>query len=446
MGDFKKSTFSRTAKLIGMAGKLAQHEVTQRIRSSLQSQIEANAPEMLKTRIAQAKVLTENLSQLKGAAMKAGQLLSMDSSDLLPPEAIEVLSQLQNMADPLKFQDVQPVIQKDLGGAKFNELHIDEQPFAAASLGQVHKGLLNGEHVAVKIQYPGVRESIDADLKILKKMVTMFLTVSNKQIPIEGLFLEFGKLLKQEADYEQEKKFLNSYRKLVGKSSLQDHLIVPLTYDDYCSSRVLTMSFEEGLGLNQWLSKKPSIQDREKVARWVLDLYCHEFYKWGLVQTDPNYGNFLIQEAPLKMVLLDFGSTQSFEQKFVEDYKKVLLSFYSLDAAAMIEASENFKLIDPRESDSVKQLYADFMRLSIQPFMAEMQPFDFADADYGKALQLAARRFTLALKYSPPPQHIIFLHRKLGGLFNLLRKMEIKMDITPYWKRLVETKYTGSEF
>lgn len=443
MSDFKKSTFSRTAKLIGMASKLAQHEVTQRIKSTLQTQLENNAPELLKTRIAQAKVLTENLSQLKGAAMKAGQLLSMDSSDLLPPEAIEVLSQLQNMADPLKFEDVQPVVKKDLGHEKFKEMQIEQTPFAAASLGQVHKGQLQGENIAVKIQYPGVRESIDADLKILKKMVTLFLTVSNKKIPIDGLFDEFNKLLKQEADYDQERVFLETYRKLVGKSSLQDHLIVPRTFEDYSSSRVLTMSFENGIGLNQWLSQKPSLADREKIARWVLDLYCHEFYRWGLVQTDPNYGNFLIQENPLKLVLLDFGSTQKFEQKFVEDYKQVLLSFYSMDDKAMIEASEKFNLIDPRESEAVKLLYADFMRLSIQPFMAKMQPFDFADSDYGKALQLAARRFTLALKYSPPPQHIIFLHRKLGGLFNLLRKMEIKMDITPYWQRLMETKFTG---
>jgi aarF domain-containing kinase len=375
--------------------------------------------------------------------MKAGQLLSMDSSDLLPPEAIEVLSQLQNMADPLKFEDVQPVVQADLGQDKFEDLNLNNKPFAAASLGQVHKGLLQGQQVAVKIQYPGVRESIDADLKILKKMVSMFLTVSNKKIPLDALFEEFKRLLKQEADYVQENGFLNRYRKLVGSSSLQDQLIVPRTFDDYCSSRVLTMSFEDGLSLNQWLLTKPSLQDREKVGRWILDLYCHEFYRWGMVQTDPNYGNFLIQKDPLKMVLLDFGSTQIFEKKFVEDYKKVLLAFYSLDEKAMIEASENFNLLDPRESDTVKKYYADFMRLSIQPFMAEMQPFDFANADYGKALQDAGKRFTLSLKYSPPPHHIIFLHRKLGGLFNLLRKMEVRMDITPYWQKLIETEFAG---
>lgn len=445
MSNFKKSTFSRTTQLLGMASKIAQHEVTQRIKNSLATQIEAKAPAMLKTRIAQAKVLTENLSQLKGAAMKAGQLLSLDSSDLLPPEALEVLSQLQNMADPLKFEDVQPVVQSELGQKKFEDLKINPQPFAAASLGQVHKGNLNGAPVAIKIQYPGVRESIDADLKILKKMVSMFLTVSNKKIPLDSLFEEFKRLLKQEADYVQERDFLNRYRKLVGKSSLKDHLVVPRTYDDYCSPRVLTMSLEDGLSLNQWLQTQPSLNDRENVGRWILDLYCHEFYQWGMVQTDPNYGNFLIQQNPLKIVLLDFGSTQIFEKKFVEDYKKVLLAFYSLDAKAMIEASENFNLLDPRESESVKQNYADFMRLSIQPFMAEMQPFDFANADYGKALQDAGKKFTLSLKYSPPPHHIIFLHRKLGGLFNLLRKMEVKIDITPYWQKLIETEFTGPD-
>ncbi|MCB0407656.1 MAG: hypothetical protein KDD34_05580, partial [Bdellovibrionales bacterium] len=196
----KKSILGRSSKLIGMAAKLAQSELGHKVKSKLKNRIEDLAPELLATRIKQAQILTENLSQLKGAAMKAGQLLSLDSSDLLPPEVIEILSKLQGKADPINFQELDEILREDLKPEFYGSLQdVDTQAYAAASIGQVHLAHYKNQQIALKIQYPGVAKSIDSDLKILKKVVQSLLVIGGKKMNVEELFDELALILHQEA-------------------------------------------------------------------------------------------------------------------------------------------------------------------------------------------------------------------------------------------------------
>lgn len=438
MSNFKKSVLSRSVKLFSTASKIAGHELTQKLKESVSQSFEDYAPERLKVRVQQAKILAESLSQLKGAAMKVGQLLSLDSSDLLPPEVIEVLSQLQNKAEPTSFKEIEPVLKRDLSPEAIKELHIEPIAFSAASIGQVHIAYRNSQKIALKVQYPGVRESVSSDLSIVRKAASAFMAFSGKKMDLEPLFKEFENVLLQETDYVRERQLMSEYRQKVLGSSQKDNYIIPTAYDDICSENILAMTFEDGIPLKQWIDSHPPQNQRKHIAHLILDLYCQEFFDWGLVQTDPNYGNFLVRNDS-QLVLLDFGSTQTYQPSFIQDYCSVLLAMNSGDPRAIIEQSIKFQLLDPREDAIAKEKYVEFMKLSLEPFSAHLQPFNFADKDYAERTLTVGRSFSNSLKYSAPPKHILLLHRKLGGIFNIIRRMDVALDLTPYWQRMLGT-------
>lgn len=438
MSNFKKSVFSRSAKLFSTASKIAGHELTQKFKETVSQNFEDYAPERLKVRVQQAKILAESLSQLKGAAMKVGQLLSLDSSDILPPEVIEVLSQLQNKAEPTAFKDIEPVIKRDLPPEKLKDLQIEPVAFSAASIGQVHIAYRNSQKIALKVQYPGVRESVASDLSIVRKAASAFMAFSGKKMDLNPLFQEFESVLLQETDYIRERQLMAEYRQKVLESSQQQHYVIPMAYDDISSQNILAMTFEEGVPLKEWIDSNPTSDQKKHMAHLILDLYCQEFFEWGLVQTDPNYGNFLVRNDS-QLVLLDFGSTQTYEPSFVQDYCSVLLAMNSGDPQAIIEESIKFQLLDPREDETAKKNYVEFMKLSLEPFSAHLQPFHFADKDYAERTLKVGRSFSNSLKYSAPPKHILLLHRKLGGIFNIIRRMDVALDLTPYWEKMLGT-------
>ena len=430
----KSGIWSRSSRLLGMAAKVARHEMGHGLRKRFIASAEKLAGDELKTRIAQAKVLTENLSQLKGAAMKVGQLLSIDGGELLPEEATAVLSKLQGEAEPVSFDVMHRVLLEDLGEDRIGALQ-QLQPMAAASasIGQVHRAHIGGAPVAVKIQYPGIAESIDSDIKMLETLADSWLTLTRSRIDVEETFEEMRLLLHHEADYERERRLLEAYRM---RLSDDDRFVVPATHPDHCSKRVLTMSWENGVALKDWMAANPAPAERRRFAEAILALYCGEFFEWGLVQTDPNHGNFLMRSDG-RIVLLDFGATLEYDAQFRDEYRHLLRMIATKDAAATVQAGIDFGILDPREPAEPRQLFAEMLFSAMEPFEPHMQPFVFRDPDYAARARDVGTRFTRSLKYSPPPRKLLFLHRKLGGVFQLLRKLDVELDLAPYWLRMV---------
>ncbi len=427
---------ARSIKLLGLAAQIGRYEIAQNLKDQFVRGVDDVTSGRLKTRIEQAKLIAENLSQLKGAAMKAGQLLSMDVSDFFPAEAVEILSKLQGKAEPIDWAIVREVLVEDLGEEKIADFqNLSIVPAASASIGQVHRAKLNGREVAIKIQYPGIADSIDSDLKLLKTLAQSLFSISGRSgIELTETFEELSLVLHQEANYELERKHMTEYRALLSGVS---GFIVPEAIDEYSTKRVLTMTWEDGINLNDWLKTEPPLEQRNDIGKRLLDLYCREFFEWGLVQTDPNYGNFLIRPKTLDLIVLDFGATLRYTPEFQKGYVNLLKKIGTKNPQEIIQASIDFKLIDARENDEARDLLAQMMISSLEPFGENNQPFDFKNLEYVKRQRVLVQAFTQSLRYSPPPKKILFLHRKLGGIFSFLKKLEAEIDVSPYWHQML---------
>ncbi len=422
--------FSRSVQLFSMAGRVAAKELGTRI---LPGDVQKKLQQKVETRIEQARVIAESLSHLKGAAMKAGQLLSLDTTDFLPPEAVEILSRLQAQATPARTDELQGVLTHELGPEKIARIrNFSPNPVASASIGQVHSAEIDGQRVAIKIQYPGVSESIDSDLAILRKLAGGFVTLSGKKFSLDELFAEIRGVLIQEVDYENERANLDRYRDQLASSV---HYVVPRSFAEFSTRRVLTMSFEDGAPIITWAQNPHTgLQDRTHIARLMLDLFCLEFCDWGMVQTDPNFANYLVRDN--KLVCLDFGATLVYSPEFRRGYAHLLRSIASNDTETIFRNAVEFGLLDPRESFDAQEAFKDMLQVAMEPFRPDHQPFRFSDPEYEKRTVKANRRFVRQLIYSPPPRKIMFLHRKLGGMFSLMKRLGAEFDLLPYWQKM----------
>ena len=260
-----QSVFGRSLKILGGGASMLAKEIAGRVGGN-----------PLATKLKQAQTLVDTLGDLKGAAMKAGQLLSLEASDLLPPEVIDILRQLHDSAPAMSFPQIQSILRAELGTQNFARISdLSPDPIAAASIGQVHAAQVDGRKVAVKIQYPGVATSIDTDLNMLKKFASGFLVLQGKNIPLDGLFEELKRGLKAEVDYTRELASLETYRDAFAGDT---RFYIPEAFPELCSARVLTLEFVEGAKLGQWLKQEVPEADRTAFAELVVGLLVKEFY------------------------------------------------------------------------------------------------------------------------------------------------------------------------
>ena len=428
---------SRSSKLLGMAARVAGHEVSQQISERIARSADKLGAKTIARRVEQARVIATALSELKGAAMKAGQFLSVDAADLLPPEAVAVLSKVQSEGEPMPFDIIYSVLSSELGSEKLQRIeNLAQKPTAAASIGQVHAGYIDGSKVALKVQYPDIASSIPSDLAVLRRLAATLLTLSGRKIALDEVFEELQTILELEADYKREAACMRIYR---DKLSQDNRYHVPQPYIGFSTSRVVTMSWMEGTSLGQWLLVHPSKEERCRVADWLLDLYCREFFEWGFVQTDPNPGNFMMMNDG-RIGILDFGATLTYPSDFREKYIELLKTIESKDDERLIEASIEFGLLDAREDKEVRNAYSNLMKTAAEPFELNHQPFAFGSTDYQAKARSVVFDFLQRLKYTPPPRKLIFLHRKLGGLFNILKRLDAEVNLRPYWEQMLAYK------
>ncbi|ADM10440.1 ABC-1 [Parvularcula bermudensis HTCC2503] len=372
-----------------------------------------------------ANRVADQLSRLRGAAMKVGQLISMDAGEIVPPELAELLARLRSSAHAMPAKQLRSVLNDQWGrGWISNFERFDVTPLAAASIGQVHRGLTkDGRDLAIKVQYPGVRESIDSDVDNVMSLIKLS-GVLPKSLDLKPLLDEAKAQLHEEADYRREAEYLSRFVALLGED---DRFCLPKAYDDLTTTDVLAMDYLPG---NPIESVEHLDQvERDRVATLLFDLFIHEIYSYRLMQTDPNFANFLYHPKTKKVVLLDFGATREFEEDFTECYRRLAVGGLSGDQEMVRAAAAGIGFSTDGMATEKAQLLMDMLSISLEP-VRENAPFDFGKSDIAQRLRDKGLAFRQDGDFGPVPKpQALFLHRKVAGIYLLAHRLKARVNV-----------------
>jgi len=424
--DGKPVPSGRLSRVIGLgslAGRIAGNMVTSGAGQLLKGQRPAMADLLLTP--ANITRIADKLATMRGAAMKVGQLISMDGGDFLPEELSAILARLREDASPMPKVQLTEVLSNALGENWLdNMLYFSFAPVAAASIGQVHKAITpDGTMLALKVQYPGVRESIDSDVDNVATLVRMSGLIP-KTLDIAPVLEEAKQQLKQEADYLREAYMLDTYR-----SRLQDDdaFIVPRSYPSLCTENVLAMSFEKGDDIESVLQLEQDL--RNGIMSALMRLFFREVFDFKLIQSDPNLANYRYDPVSGKIILLDFGATREIAPAMAEGYRSLLRAAANNDADAMLSAALSIGLVTSEHTTQQQTKVVELGMTACEAIHVDGS-YDFGNSD----LIMRLHNMGTALTYREnfwhvPPADALFIHRKLGGLFLLARRLKVQMNL-----------------
>ncbi|MCH8553357.1 MAG: AarF/ABC1/UbiB kinase family protein [Natronospirillum sp.] len=379
--------------------------------------------------------MADQLSQMRGAAMKVGQLLSMDTGQVLPPELSDLLARLRSGANAMPREQLRTVLTKAWGPdwqhqfAEFNY-----RPLAAASIGQVHKAITkDGTHLAIKVQYPGVRQSIDSDVDNVAFLLRSF-GLLPKGLDVQSLLTEAKAQLHREADYQQEAAAMQAYGERL--TDAQDFLI-PQVNTALTTDTALAMQFMCGDTIDTLVGSQQSLRNR--VTEQLFMLLFRELFEWQMVQTDPNFANFLYDSSSRKTVLLDFGAVREYPVSVAEGYRRLLQAAIDTDREALNVAAEQIGYFSKGVSATQRAAVLDIFLLATEP-LRHPGIYDFSGCDLAGRIREAGMRLSFEQEYwHSPPMDALFLHRKVAGLYLLAVRLQAQVDMRPLRQWLAES-------
>lgn len=374
---------------------------------------------------ANALRLTNGLSHMRGAALKLGQMLSMDSGVVLSPQLTAILATLRDDARPMPPNQLRDVLNAEWGQgwlARFRKF--DVRPFAAASIGQVHRAeTRDGRSLAIKVQYPGVRTSIDSDVDNIAALMRLP-GLLPKGMEIAPLLAAAKAQLRDEADYVAEAAHLRHFGHLLAGSA---DFVLPDLQDDLSTGQVLAMTYVESQPIDTLETAPQAVRDR--AAADLIDLVLRELFTFHAMQTDPNLANYRVEPATGRIVLLDFGAVRPVDPDLSATFRALLNAALDRDAAAIRAAMLRIGYFGPDTAPHHQDLIQRMFDTAMDP-LRQNSPFDFGQSDLldrlrDMGLALGTERDLMHV----PPAETLFLHRKIGGMYLLATRLRARVNL-----------------
>lgn len=447
--NIKSGTVSRGMALAGVTIATGS-KIAGNAFKNLFASAEVKASDRKSLIISQIGALAAQMGELKGSLMKVGQMLSLVGDQFLPPEALAFLKSLRSDTPPLEWEKIRRILARQLGKEKLDELEINPTALACASLGQVHRARVkaDGRELAVKIRYPGVDKAIDSDLQSLRMLMSLASFIP-KGPDYDEIFAEVRSMLKQEVDYAKERLRTEEFRALVAGDA---RYIVPQTHKDFSSSGVLATTFEAGEILDGPAVMGLSQSRRNRLAEAGMELFFRELFDWRKMQTDPHFGNYSVRidqsGSADRLILLDFGAVREFPAEFMGHYQKLLRAIVDGDRKTYRSESIWFNVLAAGDSDEYFEYSWTLSRLFAEPFLEPGDKsvpkhlwikdesgelvYDFGASDLTKRVVKFATtsnpKMMLTMKSRTPPREIIFLNRKMSGVFAMMASLKAQID------------------
>ena len=417
------SSMARTTLSAGLLVRLGIN-TSQSLMSDLFS---VKRPDLKSALISKKNVTAtvDTLKNLRGAAMKFGQLLSLDETVILSPDLAAIFAQLQSSGYSMTPSQLKKVLNHNWGDDWLKHFkYFDVRPFAAASIGQVHKATLkSGEVVAIKVQFPGVKQSIDSDLATLKFIMKTF-GMLPENFPLEHYLSQCGDLLKRETNYELEAENINLFSGFLNGSKV---IHVPKVYNKLSTDQTLTMSFLEGRELSNIMQFDQSARD--EISLNLIELLFNEIFNFKMVQTDPNLANFLLTRGGKSICILDFGACCRVSEDTYRLYKELLSVALSLDLNCIKSFLQEKNFIPQETSMAGTKFLENIISVTINE-LSKDETFDFQKS---KVFQLIVQE-NLNLYFDLIPSSVlgsdfIFIQRKIFGLILFFRSIGTKLPL-----------------
>ncbi len=383
----------------------------------------------------QAQYLVKELGQLKGSVVKIGQMLALYGETVLPKEIVDALHTLDDQTTELSWTVIYKTLKEQLGNL-VHDFDIDPKPIGTASLAQVHKAIhkSTGQAVVLKVQYPNVAEAIDSDLSLFKHLLKLTNAVPQTRI-LDDWFNEIKELLHNEVNYTLE---ADTTERFFERLKDDERYVVPRIYRNYCTQRLLCMSFETGISLNELDLGTLSQDRRNRLGQNALEIVMRELFDWAEMQTDPNFGNYLVRlhdNKPDQLVLLDFGAIKQFDQKLISIAKNLLIAGYHHDHELMVGAMMGYPFFE-QMSQKVKSDMADVFLIATEafaspqfltsPYLDTQGRYDWAESELYQRAVSHAKTCMQSKEFTMPPKEMMFISRKFIGAYALLSAIHAK--------------------